>query len=53
MMVAAVLLLGARPEPEAPTPSVNAGIPLGNFDHACPLDCIPSIDDRQSFTLWQ
>ena len=47
MIAAAVLLLGARPEPEAPTPSVNARIPLGNLDHACPLDCIPSIDEPE------
>lgn len=47
MIAAASLLLGARPEPEAPTPSIETRIPLGNLDHACPLDCIPSIDEPE------
>jgi hypothetical protein len=45
MIVAAALLLGARPQPEAPTPSVETKIALGNLDHAYTLDCIPSNDE--------
>jgi hypothetical protein len=45
LLAGAALLLAAEQEAEVSDAGPAATIPLGNLDHACPLDCIPSIDE--------